>query len=94
MNSKYKKTISLVMITISLLALTSFVNPVSAQLYGPKTPNCVIHIYLNPDAENQDIDAGIIDINDWPLDKEWIDKWVKRPDLTMKSFTDLVLLSC
>jgi len=89
MNSKHKKTISLAIITISLLALTSFVNPVSAQLYGPKTPNCVVHIYLNPDAENQDIDAGIIDINDWPLDKEWIDKWVKRPDLTMKSFTDL-----
>ena len=89
MNSKHKKTISLAMIIISLLALTSFVNPVSAQLYGPKTPTVVIHIYLNPDAENQDIDAGIIDINDWPLDKEWIDKWVKRPDLTMKSFTDL-----
>jgi ABC-type transport system substrate-binding protein len=81
--------VSLAIITISLLALTSFVNPVFAQLYGPKTPTVVIHIYLNPDAENQDIDAGIIDINDWPLDKEWIDKWVARPDLTMKSFTDL-----
>ena len=89
MNHKYK-TIFLATIFVSLLALSSFVFPVPAQqAYGPKTPYAIIHIYLNPEAENQDIDAGIIDKNDWPLDKEWIDKWVGRPDLTMRSFTDL-----
>jgi ABC-type transport system substrate-binding protein len=58
-------------------------------LNGPKTPNLLIHIYLNPDVENQDMDAGILDINDWPLAKEWIDIWMSRPDITMRSYSEI-----
>jgi len=68
--------------------MSSFVSPVAAQ-YGPKASNLIIHIYLNPDAENQDIDAGIIDINDWPLAKEWVDRWALNPDITMRSYIDI-----
>ncbi|MBE0511772.1 hypothetical protein IBX38_01840 [Candidatus Bathyarchaeota archaeon] len=91
MNSKYKN-VSIAIIVISLLALTSFVFPVSAQVYGPKSSNLVIHIYLNPDLENQDVDAGILDINDWPLAKEWIDSWVMRPDITMRSYSEIGMM--
>jgi len=87
-NYKYRNVV-LAIIFASLLATSSFVFPVTAQEYGPKASNLLIHIYLNPDAENQDIDAGIIDINDWPLAKEWIDKWVADPDITLRSYTDI-----
>jgi len=86
-NSKYKN-VFFVAICFSLLAMSSFVSPVAAQ-YGPKASNLIIHIYLNPDAENQDIDAGLIDINDWPLAKEWVDKWALNPDITMRSYIDI-----
>jgi ABC-type transport system substrate-binding protein len=59
---------------------------------GPKTSNLLIHIYLNPDAENADMDTGVLDINDWPLAKEWIDKWVPRPDITMRSYSEVGMM--
>ncbi|MCZ2856589.1 MAG: hypothetical protein O2U62_05810, partial [Candidatus Bathyarchaeota archaeon] len=87
MNSKCK-TVFLVIFGVSLLATSLFVYPVAAQ-YGPKAQNLIIHIYLNPDAENQEIDTGLIDINDWPLAKEWVDRWALNPDITMRSYIDI-----
>jgi ABC-type transport system substrate-binding protein len=87
-NSKYKNAF-FVAICFSILAMSSFVFPVAAQVYGPKSSNLIIHIYLNPDAENQDVDSGLIDINDWPLAKEWVDRWALNPDITMRSYIDI-----
>jgi len=78
-------------ILVSLLALSSFVFPALA-VSGPKTPNMLIHIYLNPDAENAAQDVGTLDINDWPLAKEWIDKWVTRSDITMRSYAEIGMM--
>jgi ABC-type transport system substrate-binding protein len=88
LNNKYKN-IFLVILGFSLLTTSTFVFPVAAQVYAPKSQNLIIHIYLNPDAENQDIDAGLIDINDWPLTKEWVDRWALNPDITMNSYSDI-----
>jgi ABC-type transport system substrate-binding protein len=49
-----------------------------------------IHIYTNPDTENADLQKGDLDINDWPLGKEWIDAWALMPEeVTMDGYVEL-----
>jgi len=65
--------------------------------YGPNTPNMEIHIYLNPDVENQDLETGTagnaVDINDWPLGKEWVDKWALMPEkITLRDYVELGMM--
>jgi ABC-type transport system substrate-binding protein len=59
---------------------------------GPRTDNLKIHIYLNPDAENYALEAGDLDINDWPLTKEWIDKWTGNAALQMDSYSEIGMM--
>ena len=60
---------------------------------GPKTAHIEIHIYLNPDATNADMEKGVLDINDWPLTKEWIDKWALMPDkLQLRDYVELGMM--
>ena len=54
-----------------------------------KTAELLIHVYLNPDAENFDLEAGQLDINDWPLEKYWIDRWTGNPDIQMMGYSAL-----
>lgn len=61
-----------------LLSLASLI-PSASALSGPKTPNMQIHIYNHPDIENQALESGAVDINDWPLDKDWFDHWTLMP---------------
>ncbi|MCJ7718299.1 ABC transporter substrate-binding protein [Candidatus Bathyarchaeota archaeon] len=57
---------------------------------GPKTPNMEIRIYANPNTENQDLQAGVLDINDWPLTQTWIDAWALMPQtVTLDSYAEL-----
>jgi hypothetical protein len=57
---------------------------------GPKTANMEIHIYDYSYQVNQDLEAGVIDINDQPLTKPWIDKWAQMPDqIAMDSYDEL-----
>ena len=60
----------------AILTMTFMVPTFSSpEAKGPKTSKLLIHIYLNPDAENMDLEAGVLDLNDWPLTKYWIDRW-------------------
>jgi len=68
-----------------------------ADNYGPKTSQLEIHIFLNPDTENQALETGTgpdaIDINDWPLTKDWIDKWALIPDqVTLRDYVELGMM--
>jgi len=80
--TKKIKATFLLLTLVSILVTSLSIFPVFGQS-GPKTPNMIIHIYLNPDAENADMDAGVLDINDSPLPKAWIDAWRDNPDIQM-----------
>jgi len=69
-----------------LLGLGLATKPVSAQTNGPWADEHLIHLYLNSDAENADLEAGVLDVVDWALTKYWIDKWAKNPDIIMRSY--------
>jgi len=78
--------------------------PVSAQTLGPWAENLLIHLYLNADAVNADLESGVLDIANgplatwWfdkfavdrmsPLTKYWIDKWTGNPDITMRNYAE------
>ena len=57
---------------------------------GPRTPDMEIRIYLNPDTENADLQAGVLDINDWPLTEAWVDAWALMPDqIQLRGYVEL-----
>jgi ABC-type transport system substrate-binding protein len=57
---------------------------------GPKAANLEIEIYNNPDVEYAALQAGTIDIVDWPLTKAWVDSWALMPlTITMDSYVAL-----
>lgn len=71
-----------------LVSSGSFAPIVFAQS-GPKTPTMQIHIYLHPDIENAALETGTIDMNDWPLMKDWIDKWALMPsDISLREYVE------
>jgi ABC-type transport system substrate-binding protein len=60
---------------------------------GPRTPKMLIRIYANPDPENRDLESGVLDLNDWPLTKDWIDKWALLPDdLVLDGYVELGMM--
>jgi ABC-type transport system substrate-binding protein len=62
-------------------------------LSGPRTLNMEIHIYTNPDTENAALQAGDIDINDWPLTKTWVDAWALMPDqIQLRDYVELGMM--
>jgi ABC-type transport system substrate-binding protein len=73
-------------VSIALIAIMTV--PVIAQ-GGPRTPNFEIHVYLNPDVENEALDVGTLDLIDWPLEKLWIEHWLGDPSITMRSYSEL-----
>jgi ABC-type transport system substrate-binding protein len=62
------------MLLASMIAVIP--TPVRAQTYGPREDNLHIINYGNPDGEFAALEAGEIDITDWPLDAFWTNKWV------------------
>jgi len=56
---------------------------------GPKASNLLVHVYANPDVENEALEAGEIDINDWPLSKYWVDRWAADPDIDMRGYSEV-----
>jgi len=82
---KYKRLCSILAL-VPLLALMLLPHPARSQTYGPWANNLLVHIYSNADDANEALEAGLVDINDWPLDKYWIDKWAGNPDITMRSY--------
>jgi hypothetical protein len=63
------KTTLFTMLLLSVMTLAFAMQPIYSQggPDGPQTDNLLCHIYLNPDAENYALEAGEIDITDWPL---------------------------
>lgn len=86
-NSMNLKKISIVVI-VSLLMLPLLVFPTTAQS-GPKKDTLTIHIYDSPTPENWDLEKGILDINDWPLSKDFIDRWVANPNIYLRSYSEM-----
>ena len=84
---KYKTTIS-ISILFLLMAGITMIPSVRAET-GPRTPDQLIHMYANPDAEFMALETGEIDVVDWPLDKDWIDRWKDNPDIEMRDYTEM-----
>lgn len=77
-------------ISVALLVMLCFGSTSVFAANGPKTAGMQIHVYLHPDPCNADLELGILDINDWPLAKEWIDEWALMPtQLTLRDYVDL-----
>ncbi len=53
---------------------------------GPEAQWLLENIYLNPDDENLALHYCEIDINDWPLSKDWIDTWIDDPVITLSGY--------
>jgi len=69
----HKHAIALFLAFATLAAVIFGVIPqVSA---GPLTPELLIKIHFDPTTESWALDKGDIDINDWPLSKDFIDRW-------------------
>ena len=74
---------------LALLSMSIMLFAIPAKANGPATPQMLIHVYFNPDVENQDLDLGILDINDWPLTSDWITKFAAKPgSITMRSYVE------
>lgn len=84
------KVKTLVMTAFAVFLLALIVSPVFA---AAKTENLLIHIFLHPDPENQALEECTLDINDWPLAKEWIDRWALMPDkITLKDYVEMGMM--
>lgn len=47
--------------------------------YGPRAKDLLIHLFDNDPAEFAALEAGVIDIIDWPIPKTTYEKWSKPP---------------
>ncbi len=87
---KSKNTI-LSALLVSMLILTFFV-PFTLATDDGVSDYLLEHIYLNPDTQNEALEAGELDMNDWPLSKEWIDRWTGDPDLTLRNYAEIGMM--
>jgi len=85
------RTIAISVILIAFLAVSAL--PFALAQSGPKTSDLQIHIYLDPDTCNNDLDIGILDMNDWPLAKEWIDQWALQPEsIQLRDYVEMGMM--
>ncbi len=75
-----KNVFRFITILIALTLALSVFPVYSPEVYGPREDNLLVKIFYDPTTENWALDKGEIDINDWPLLKEWVDRWSKEPD--------------
>jgi ABC-type transport system substrate-binding protein len=89
-NGKMKeKTFAL---SVILVAFMTF-GLVTAVFAAAQTPDMQIHIYLDPDTENSALQAGTIDLNDWPLTKDWIDSWALLPaSVNLRDYVEMGMM--
>jgi ABC-type transport system substrate-binding protein len=79
-------------LSVILVAFMTF-GLVSAVFAAAQTPSMQIHIYLDPDTENTALQNGEIDINDWPLTKDWIDAWALMPTImNLRDYVELGMM--
>lgn len=83
------KTLVISVILVSLMAFGA----VPMVFAVAKTPDLQMHVFLHPDPQNQALEDGTLDINDWPLTKEWIDKWALMPDdITLRGYVEMGMM--
>jgi len=71
---KLKSVIALPLM-IAVISMMAFGFPPAYAANGPKTSKLQINIYNDPTTESWALDRGDIDINDWPVSKDFIDMW-------------------
>jgi len=78
------------LLILGLLFVSFTVSTVFAS--GPATPELLIHIYANPDAEFLDFEKGITEVTDWPASMYWIRRWVAMPDIVMRQYYEIGMM--
>lgn len=84
-----EKTLVVSVLIVGLTAL----GMISGVYAAARTPYLQIRIFLHPDPENHALEACTLDINDWPLAKEWVDRWSLMPGLiTLRDYVELGMM--
>jgi len=79
-------------VSVILVAFMTF-ELVASAFAAAQSATMQIHIYFHPDIQNAALELGTIDINDWPLTKDWIDKWALLPDdINLRDYTELGMM--
>jgi len=86
MNSKSQIGLFLVLISLATLAIGIIPKAVAGP---PETGNLLCKIFFDPTTESWSLDTGDIDMNDWPLTKDFITRWAERPDITMDEYAEI-----
>jgi len=73
---RLKGTLLVLVLVSTMLMSFAIVGVRSSPTNGPKMDYLHIINYTNPDEEFAALDAGEIDITDWPLTAYWINQWV------------------
>ena len=91
-----KKALALLMVVAMVLPMLAM--PVYAwtppgggedgrfELYGPHVKDIRITLWADEEAEWREMDAGKIDLTDWPLTPDWIDAWDDDPRFTLADY--------
>jgi len=77
----------MLLVTLTLFATT--VPKVSAQEFGPYADYLHMVNYGDPSTEYAALEAGEIDITDWPMTKTWIDRFAVNPDIVLTDFSEV-----
>ena len=81
---------ALLISTLSVFFIGSSISlDVKQSLRGPRVDKLHIVVYGDPYKEYAALEAGEIDITDWPLTKTWIDKFAANPDITLLSYSEI-----
>jgi len=84
----HKHAIALFLAIVTLAAVLFGVIPQASA--GPLTPELLIKIYFDPTSESWGLDRADIDINDWPLSKDFIDRWAGAGSgITMNEYAEI-----
>jgi len=83
------KTLLTAMLASVLLLFLEVVPVKLASVYGPHTPYLTVQIFLNPDAEFGALEAGGIDIVDWPLYSDWVAKFMGNAAIQMRYYAEI-----
>ncbi len=87
--------LTLTIVTILLLSIIVAAAPSTTEAQenfdttGPRIDELVIKIYLSPEPEFMALEAGEIDIIDWPLTSAKIEEFMDNPDIVLAEYTEL-----
>jgi len=77
------------LLSISALSLAMVPVVSSPEVYGPRMDKLHIKNYGDPYKEFAALEAGEIDIVDWPMTKTWVDKFAANPNIVLASYAEV-----